>query len=180
MSSIRRLVSRASIVSIALLGVTALISACALRHAPDTAPRWTEARQCPFHPTADVDSAETAVKCAEEFIARNGYTLTPPVWGSAQLAEETFETGQPWSEVLARRRGTLKPKSVGVCVGASDRADMVYTVAFPYADNRVTALVRVVTMTASFGDLRMQHQDVRVRAMTDPDRNCQFRAPEGQ
>lgn len=180
MPSIRRLVLRASIVSILSMWGTVLISACAARHAPVTAPMWSEARQCPLHATADADSTETAVKCAEEFIARNGYTLTPPASGNAQLAEETFETGEPWPRVLARRRGTLKPKAVGVCVGASDRPDMVYTVAFPYSDTRVTALVRIVTMNLTFGDMRMQHQDVRVRAMTDPERNCQFRSPAGQ
>lgn len=174
MSSIRRVAVLA-----AIFGATA-ISGCAARHAQSAAPMWEEARQCPLKPTDDVDSTETAVRCAEEFVARNGYTLVPPAWGSAQLAEEAFETGQPWSQVLARRRGTLKPKAVGVCVGASDRADMAYTVAFPYSDNRVTALVRVVTMNRTYGEMRMQQQQVRVRAMTDPDMNCEFRAPKGQ
>ena len=165
---------------LAAIGAAAAISACAARHAHVAAPMWQEARQCPLKPTDDVDSTETAVRCAEEFVARNGYTLTPPAWGSAQLAEESFETGQPWRTILARRRGTLKPKAVGVCTGASDRSDMAYTVAFPYSDKRVTALVRIVTMNRTYGEMRMQQQQVRVRAMTDPDMNCEFRAPEGQ
>lgn len=174
MSSIRRLVF------VATMCGTAPISACAARHAPGPGPIWSEARQCPLKASDEVDSTETAVRCAEEFIARNGYTLTPPAWGSAQLAEETFETGQPWSQVLARRRDTLKPMAVGVCTSASDRTDMAYTVAFPYSDQRVTALVRVVTMSRTFGEMRMQQQVVRLREMTDPDMNCVFRSPKGQ
>ena len=174
MSSIRRFPL------VAVICATASIAACAGRHAPRTGPMWSAARQCPLKATDDVDSTETAVRCAEEFIARNGYTLTPPVWGTAQLAEETFETGQPWGQILARRRGTLKPKAVGVCTAASDRADMAYTVAFPYSDKRVTALVRIVTMSRTFGDMRVQQQVVRVRAMTDPDMSCEFRSPKGQ
>lgn len=133
---------------------------------------WAEPRRCPFRERADGVPIEVAVTCAEAFIARNGYTLSPPAEGSAQLAEESFETGSSWPGVLARRRGSLEPRAVAVCVSASDRPDMAYTVVFNYRDLRVTNLVRIVTMDREYGRLRVQRQDVRVTALADDELGC--------
>lgn len=140
---------------------------------------WEEPRLCPFRAIPDADPAPVAVKCAEAFVARNGYTLAPPAWGSAQLAEESFESGIFWQDILQRRRNSLEPKAAWVCAEASDRPDMAYTVVFHYRDRRVTAVARMVTMDREFSGLRMQQQPVRLSALTDPDLGCRPVSPRG-
>lgn len=154
----------------------AAIAAGCVRHRVESSARlWPAPRQCPWRSPTDSGPAAVAVavKCAEEFITRNGYTLKPPVWSTADLAEESFESGIGWSSVLRRRHGSLRPQPIAVCTAASDRPDMAYTVVFPYGDHTVTAVARMVTMDHDFGQLRVQQQDVRLRVLDDTDLGCE-------
>jgi hypothetical protein len=172
MSSIGRFAIAATC---ACAGAAALLAGCAPHHVEHNARLWPAPRQCPWRAPSDSGPAAVAVavKCAEEFISRNGYTLKPPTWSTADLAEESFESGISWGNVLRRRRGSLRSEPIAVCTGASDRDDMSYTVVFPYGDHTVTAVARMVTMDHDFGQLRVQQQNVRLRALDDTDLGCQ-------
>lgn len=97
-----------------------------------------------------------AVECAEAFVARNGYTLAPPV-DSAELVLEFLECGGSVEELLACRRGTLESWAAVVCDGSAGRQGN--TVAFQYADQTVSRNGRAVTMSRGFTRLEIGHQD---------------------
>ena len=120
----------------------------------DLAGRWPDAQTCPV--PRGVPGPEAAVRCAEAFIARNGYTPAPPA-DSAQLAFETIEWAVSLREILAQRRGTLEPRGAALCEGGARGPG--YTVAFRYQESADTTRGRAVTMTPSHGRLRVEHQE---------------------
>jgi hypothetical protein len=101
-----------------------------------------------------------AVRLAEEFIARNGYTDLPP--DRDGLSYETVEWGPNDEETLRRRRDTLGRKAYGVRHGGRMGAKGGWTVVFRaparYGDDGVV-WGRAVTMDKDFQNLRVEHKD---------------------
>ncbi len=86
-----------------------------------------------------------AVRCAEDFVRRNGYTVeaaTGPIVG------ESVD-----SPTLEQRRGTLERAAVGYRPSPPG-----HLVVFKYSSSQGKT-ARAVTMSASFDNLRVQHQD---------------------
>lgn len=127
-----------------------LLAGCAGR-APAAAPSSAvDPRACAVPMTEQTPEAQ-AVACAEEFIARNGYTDAEP--DTARLATESIEWG-PAEETLKRRRGSLESPAAGVC---ADSAGYPYTVVFRHRSSQTSA--RAVTMTVRFDEMRVQHRE---------------------
>ena len=113
-------------------------------------------RQCGLPGLAGLPPDTAAVRCAEWFVARNGYTDLAPVADSTQLASESIEFAPSVAELLASRRNTLGRRAAVVCREAPRGAG--YTVGFAAPGDRARREGRAVTMDASFGALRVEHQ----------------------
>jgi hypothetical protein len=94
---------------------------------------------------------EAAVRCAELYVARNGYTDLPPVPDSTQWVGEFLDLGMEY------RRNTLKRRALAVC-----RGDQIqYIVIFPHTTGEP---VRGVALADEPGPrpamyVRVMHQD---------------------
>jgi hypothetical protein len=102
---------------------------------------------------------EKAVRLAEEFVARNGYTDLPA--DRDNLSYESVEWESDVEEILRLRRDSLERKAFGIrSKGRMDEPG--WTVVFRYkyrswaADGRAA---RAVTMDQNFGNLRVEHKD---------------------
>jgi hypothetical protein len=123
-----------------LLTVAAMLLVACSRDRP------VQLQACGLRRSADESDACFAVRCAEDFVVRNGYTAAPP---AGPLQPESLE----WSPDIAQaRRGTLQPGPVGHKF-AMDR----HWVAFAHRTRSDTR--RVVSMTSAFAELQMHHQD---------------------
>lgn len=129
-----------------------LLAGCAGR-APAAAPTPADLRACAVPMTARTPEAQ-AVACAEEFIARNGYTDTEP-GDRTRFVSESVERGSA-EETLGTRRGSLESRATVVC---ADSAGDAYTVVFRRQRSSQTS-ARAVTMTARFDEIRVQHRDL--------------------
>lgn len=101
-----------------------------------------------------------AVRLAEEFVARNGYTDLPP--DRDALSYETVEWGPNDEETLRRRRDTLGRKAYGVRYGGRMGAKGGWTVVFraPARHGDVGVVWgRAVTMDKDFRNLLVEHKD---------------------
>lgn len=118
------------------------------------------------------DSA--AVRCAEWFVARNGYTDQPPADSSA-LASESIEYARSLSDLLAQRRNSLARHAAVVC--RYGRRGFGYTVGFRTRRHPDDSLGRAVTMDTALKELRVEHMDyLLARARSD---NAECRALGG-
>ena len=121
---------------------------------PAAAPAASQERPAEESPEAK------AVRLAEEFIARNGYTDLPP--DRDRLAYETVEWGPNDEEMLRRRRDTLGRKAYGVRYGGRMGTKGGWTVVFRaparYGDVGVVT-GRAVTMDKDFQNLLVEHKD---------------------
>jgi hypothetical protein len=107
-----------------------------------------------------------AVRCAEHFVAQQGYTDLAPVADMSAIVPEGIEWGASKLDWLAVRRGTLDRRAAGVCV---DTVGKRFTVVFRSASGRSA---RAVTMDATFGSLRVQHQDFRFEVVEAEQYGC--------
>lgn len=129
--------------------------------------------------TASVPLAETpeakAVRLAEEFIARNGYTDLPP--DKTAISHETVEFAANLEQLLKSRRDTLERKAYGLCYRgrlgtkggwtivfrAKNISDDYYKMVSRLAGKPVTResfpIGRCVTMDANFKNLLVEHKD---------------------
>ena len=103
-----------------------------------------------------------AVRCAEWFVARQGYTEQPSVADSTAVAYESIEFAESTAELLMQRRGTLESRAMGVCQGGARGS--AWTVVFW---NRGRTGARAVTLDEAFGSLRVEHVDFRPEAITE-------------
>jgi hypothetical protein len=110
-----------------------------------------------------------AIRCAEEFITRNGYTDRAPTVDSAQIAHEPIEFGTDLRTELQQRHSTLEERAFGVCSG-SPRDSTGFTVVFRYRTNSGAA--RAVTMDSLFARLRVEHQDFLPSAVAQRKYGC--------
>jgi hypothetical protein len=103
-----------------------------------------------------------AVKAAEQFIARNGYTDLPP--DRTKLSYETIEWESDVNRMLEDRHDELERHAYGVTRGGKGRAG--WTVVFRYrhpADREERKLGRAVTMNLDGSDMRVEHVDFILR-----------------
>ena len=112
-----------------------------------------------------------ALRCAEWYIARQGYTLKPPVTDSMAILPESYEVAPSVQLALEWRHGTLEPQAYGICV--DDRNPevntQVYTVAFRSTDRQS---VRAVTMDRTFGALVVQHLNLNPEILRSKTYGC--------
>ena len=103
---------------------------------------------------------EKAVRLAEEFVARNGYTDLPPDRG--HVSYESVERETNLDETLKLRHDTLEGEAYGIRYGGKlDGPGR--TIAFRYNSMRLGCLFnnigRAVTMDKDFQNLRVEHKD---------------------
>ncbi|HKU61518.1 MAG TPA: hypothetical protein VJQ44_09910 [Gemmatimonadales bacterium] len=97
--------------------VLASTLACAVRGAgvPDDTPAWLRAdpQRCLLPRDLGENMEAMARRCAELFVAENGYTDQPATVDSTRWVMEDGEQG-PWLRVLAGRVGMLERSATGV------------------------------------------------------------------
>lgn len=118
---------------------------------------------CDLSGSFDGESGETpeekAVRLAEEFVARNGYTDLPP--DRNNLSYESIEWASDKDKLLWSRHDSLERKAYGIRRGGK-MGGPGWTVVFkPKGLNgdasRKTG--RAVTMDGDFNNLRVEHKD---------------------
>jgi hypothetical protein len=107
-----------------------------------------------------------AVRCAEWFVARQGYTAHNSRLETAVVVSEGIEWAASKREWLRYRRNSLEPRAVGICVGRWAGYDVVFR-----ARGDSTS-ARGVKLDATFGALRVQHQDFNLAALRDSTSGC--------
>lgn len=143
---------------------------------PLAAANGDDVRTCAVAGLERMTSDSAAVRCAEWFVVRNGYTVAPPADTSA-LASESMEWTADRQRLLASRRGTLAADAVVLCRGFS-RSERAYTIGFSGRGDRVLRVGRAVTMDAEFRRLQMQHVDFSLDgALRDPTCSPVLRVP---
>ena len=163
----RRLTVRFVVAVLAFIIGVGVTSVCLYRRArpvevaehtnPGRAPESPAAATAAEHERQAEESPEAkAVRLAEEFIARNGYTDLPPERGN--LSYETVEWGPNDEEMLRQRRDTLGRKAYGIRYGGRLGAEGGWTVVFRYRKGgNMTG--RAVTMNKDFQNLLVEHKD---------------------
>lgn len=102
---------------------------------------------------------EKAVRLAEEFIRRNGYTDAPA--DRENLTKESIEWESDTGRMLAARKNTLEAKAYGVSEGGR-RSDKGWTVVFRHTWSKVDGKQnlktgRAVTMDENFNKMMLEH-----------------------
>lgn len=116
---------------------------------------------------------EKAVRIAEEFIARNGYTEAQA--DKTNLSHETVEFYKDIDELLDFRQNTLEPKAFGILSHGRLRDNKGWTVVFRYSERfrkmnereskkfpmaiNLKEIGRAVTMNENFESLLVEHKD---------------------
>ena len=134
---------------VALLIVLALAESCSATQRP----KETQATAAPSGDRAcrvgraNNESSECyAVRCAEDFVRRNGYTLDAT---TGPVARESVYSPTP-----EERRGILERSAVGYRPYPPG-----HLVVFKYS-SPTAKTGRAVTMSGEFGDVRVEHQDL--------------------
>ena len=153
-----------------ILGAVALVPATACEGRTQTRAEVDAAdarRRCGLL-RSDGERAELyAVRCAEWFVARQGYTDHPATSDTVAIVSEGIEWAETTTGVLAYRRSTLEARAMGVCEGEGRGA--AFTVVFRMRGGEGA---RAVTLDANFGSLRVQHQDFRAEAVAEGAAGC--------
>jgi hypothetical protein len=114
--------------------------------------------QTPTRTEAETDE-EKAVRLAEEFIKRNGYTGAPA--DKEQLTLESIEWESDTDRMLAARKNTLEATAYGVSPGGKGTGKgwtVVFRHQFSQVDKKQNLKTgRAVTMDENFENLKMQH-----------------------
>ncbi|HEY0780614.1 MAG TPA: hypothetical protein VGD56_21840 [Gemmatirosa sp.] len=158
--------------SVNFLAAASACLAVSARAAAQDAPTAVErhAGQCRVPGLASLPRDTAAVRCAEWFVARNGYTDAPPA-DTTELAGELFDSYRSggWARTLAGRRGTMAPRAVVLCRDAPAKP-VAYDVVFTYPGAPDTAKYgRGIAMDANFGQMRVRHVPFLLRkARTRP------------
>lgn len=107
-------------------------------------------RACRVERAKDESSECFAVRCAEDFVLRNGYTTDE---ATGPVVRESVH-----SPTLEQRRGMLERSAIGYRVYPPG-----HLVVFRYSSSSGKT-ARAVTMGAQFDDLRVEHQDFLLSA----------------
>jgi hypothetical protein len=114
---------------------------------------------CFYTHAAESITVETAVKVAEEFVAKNGYTNVPASDVKAVLDNERIERTTDRRDQIQQRFNTLLPKAIGAKKGRKGSPDG-WSVAFDYTSGKGSSeTCRVVTMNSAGSDIRVEHVD---------------------
>lgn len=118
-------------------------------------------------------STAQAIRIAEKFVARNGYTDLPPTKDKSKLSYESIEFEGSIEKMLKFRRNTLERKAYGFLWGKTrgGRGEKGWTVAFLYKDRdkaKTPETGRAVTMNEYGKNLRMQHVDIFLKRLKKP------------
>jgi hypothetical protein len=110
-----------------LIAVPAVLAAVPAALAGQGAPRRAaggpaaDVHRCGVPALGALPRDSAAVRCAEWFVARNGYTDQAPA-DTAELAGESLQFhGGDWPRILAGRRNTLARRAAVLCQGALGR-----------------------------------------------------------
>jgi hypothetical protein len=126
-------------------------------------------RRCAFTRAPKQSTSAFLRQCAEEFVARNGYTSAPPTSDSSLWAPESIEFASSWQDLLQRRHNQLLPKAESAgCDKNGCAATFRYT-----GPNR--CIWRVVTMAQDGNGMRMEHQEAVPRPGSAEERQCRKR-----
>lgn len=144
---------RTVVISAAL--AVAIVAAChpAVRATPGPP---ADPRRCAVAPEPGETPEMRAVRCAEWFVVRNGYTTRRPVADSTQIAWESGEPAGTTAEGLARRRGMLRERAVVVCRGRREGAGPAFGIGFAYRPDPPSPVGRAVTMDTAFAEIHLE------------------------
>ena len=118
---------------------------------------------------ADVETPEAkAVRIAEEFVKKNGYTNFPA--DKENLSHETVEFYDNIEELLNERHNTLEPNAYGLIKHGRGN-EKGWTVVFRYnkagikglSEKEYNSLGRAVTMNENFENLLVEHKDIFIK-----------------
>jgi hypothetical protein len=112
-----------------------------------------------------------ATKIAEEFVARNGYTESPPSVDEPEIRYEVTDPPQR-AVALAQRANTLEPKAYGVMQRKQDQGWIVFF-RFNATNHRLVGLIpdfeeyskqygRAVVMDLDGANVHIEHQAVKI------------------
>jgi hypothetical protein len=124
-------------------------------------------RRCLFSRGRHESTSEFLGRCAEDFVARNGYTSAQPTSDSTLWSPESIEFASSWHEIFQQRHNTLMPTGEGA---GCDRLGCAAT--FRYANPARRCIVRVVTMSKTGNGMRMEHQEAVPRPGSAEERKC--------
>ena len=133
---------------------------------PDTIA--VDRQRCILPPVISASSDSAAVRCAELYVARNGYTDLPPVPDSSQWTGEFMDLGMPG------RRNTLERRAHSICRGTIE-GDSVVSVIFACGPKYEQAVRgRGVMATADLSYMRIEHQDFFLPTDSTPLPGCRI------
>jgi hypothetical protein len=141
------------------IATIAWIAACSSADRPSTGQAGTvrdSVTRCGLTIPHSLPADSIAVRCAERFIARNGYTDLA-VEDTSAISHESIEVGTTPKEVLEHRRGSLARHGVVLCHDRRDASG--FTVGFVAPGDTSMKVGRAVTMDSTWGQIRMEHQD---------------------
>jgi hypothetical protein len=124
---------------------------------------------CPGRRDSSSSPLTVAVRCAEGFVASNGYTGAEPSPDSTQCDREMLD-GSPMRAAVAARRHTVQAHAAVVCRDLG--LGPVYLVGFrggSYSGRR--SVDRLVMMDTQFRSMRVGHQPTDVDALLR-ERDC--------
>jgi len=122
-------------------------------------------RRCELQRRSDEPADHYAIRCAEHFVVGQGYTMSPPTADTNRVVPEGIEWAATKAEWLTYRRGTLDSNAVGVCIGPDGRYSVVFR-------RRPGSRARGVTLDATFGSLRVQHENFRFELIKKREYGC--------
>ena len=140
-------------VSAALAAAIAFACRPAARPVPDSP---ADPRRCALALAPDETPETHAVRCAEWFILRNGYTTRRPVADTTQIAWEADEVVGSAAERLARRRGLLRERAFVVCRGRREGKGPAFGVGFVLRPDPPSPSGRAVTMDTAFAEIHVE------------------------
>ena len=103
-------------------------------------------------PAGTVPSDSAAIRCAELYVARNGYTDLPPVSDTAQRVGEFLDLG------IEDRRNTLVRRAAALCRG-DDHERPAFSVIFRRTSGEGA---RSVLLNRDLSMMGIMHQDAEV------------------
>jgi len=107
-----------------------------------------------------------AVRLAEQFIARNGYTDVPA--DKSRLAHENIEWESNVDKMLKERRDTLEREAYGIV--RKRKGAPGWTVVFRYkhpSTQQMRRKGRAVTMNMDGSYIRVEHVDIMLRSVDE-------------
>ena len=132
------------------------------RQASAPADTITVDRQRCILPSGLSPSDSAAVRCAELFVARNGYTDLPPHPDSSHWVGEFMDLG------MEHRHDTLERRAVALCRG-DDVELPAYRVIFRRTEGEGA---RAVGLKADLSHMAIMHQDAAIPSGSDLGGSC--------